>query len=159
SYPNKLKLLEDWMGFYAEPWLREARDKVRSFPDDIGGQIPASDFDKLAEAVEKAIKAALIENHGSLPRHHDHNHLVSMCQSTGVWEILPPALQGLVQEIESYQSKKQADTVNESSSSGSADQSSAEKLRKYFFVARRLIDYMEFHVIGNDSVLKRLKVS
>jgi len=31
-------------------------------------------------------------------------------------------------------------------------------VQRYFSVARRLIDYMEYHVIGNDSVLKRLKV-
>jgi HEPN domain-containing protein len=147
------------MGFYAEPWLREARDKIRLVPEEISGQhAAASDFDKLADAVEKAIKAALIENHGSLPRQHDHSHLVSMCQSTGVWEILPPALQGLVQEIESYRSKKAA-AASTPISSGSTDHSSAEKLQRYFFVARRLIDYMEFHVIGNDSVLKRLKVA
>src|SRR6478609_3691225 len=128
------------MGFYAEPWLREARDKIRSVPEEMGGQkSAASDFDKLADAVEKAIKAALIENHGSLPLQHDHSHLVSMCQSTGVWEILPPALQGLVEEIESYRSKKAA-AVSNPISSGSADQSSAEKLQRYFFVARRLID-------------------
>ncbi|MGN6720815.1 MAG: HEPN domain-containing protein [Candidatus Binatia bacterium] len=147
------------MGFYAEPWLREARDKIRLVPEEISGQhAAASDFDKLADAVEKAIKAALIENHGSLPRQHDHSHLVSMCQSTGVWEILPPALQGLVEEIESYRSKKAA-AASTPISSGSTDHSSAEKLQRYFFVARRLIDYMEFHVIGNDSVLKRLKVA
>ena len=147
------------MGFYAEPWLREARDKIRSVPEEMAGQkSAASDFDKLADAVEKAIKAALIENHGSLPRQHDHSLLVSMCRSTGVWDILPPALQGLVEEIESYRSRK-ADVVSDSISSGSADHSPAEQLQRYFFVARRLIDYMEFHVIGNDSVLKRLKVA
>jgi HEPN domain-containing protein len=147
------------MGFYAEPWLREARDKIRSVPEETGGQkSAASDFDKLADAVEKAIKAALIENHGSLPLQHDHSQLVSMCRSTGVWDILPPALRGLVEEIESYRSKKAA-AVSDPISSGSADQSSAEQLQRYFFVARRLIDYMEFHVIGNDSVLKRLKVA
>ena len=147
------------MGFYAEPWLREARDKIRSVPEEMGGQkSAASDFDKLADAVEKAIKAALIENHGSLPLQHDHSQLVSMCRSTGVWEILPPALRGLVEEIESYRSKKAA-AVSDPMSSELADQSSAEQLQRYFFVARRLIDYMEFHVIGNDSVLKRLKVA
>jgi len=36
---------------------------------------------------------------------------------------------------------------------------SIEQLQKYFSVARRLIDYMEYHVIGNDSVLRRLKVA
>lgn len=147
------------MGFYAEPWLREARDKIRAVPEEISGQnLAGSDFDKLADAVEKAIKAALIENHGSLPMQHDHSQLVSMCRSTGVWEILPPALRGLVEEIESYRSKKAA-AVNDPMSSELADQSSAEQLQRYFFVARRLIDYMEFHVIGNDSVLKRLKVA
>ena len=146
------------MAFYADSWLREARDGIRSVPEQIAGQSPVpADFDKLAEAVEKAIKAALIENYGSLPHQHDHRQLVSMCQSTGVWEVLPPALRGLVQEIESY---RLAQTSHpEPILAASTQVSSAEKLQRYFFVARRLIDYMEFHVIGNDSVLKRLKVA
>ena len=137
------------MGFYAEPWLREARDRIKSFPNDTVSQ---AEFDKLAEAVEKAIKAALIESHGSLPQQHDHSKLVSICESTGVWDILPPALKGLVQEVESYRSTKTA-TAEPISGEASAE------LQRYFFIARRLIDYMEFHVIGNDSVLKRLKVA
>ena len=45
------------MGFYAEPWLREARDKIRSVPEEMGGQkSAASDFDKLADAVERRLK-------------------------------------------------------------------------------------------------------
>jgi len=138
------------MGFYAEPWLREARDRIKSFPNEAVSQ---AEFDKLAEAVEKAIKAALIESHGSLPQQHDHNKLVSICESTGVWDVLPPALKGLVQEVESYRSTKAA------AAEPISGESSAAELQRYFFVARRLIDYMEFHVIGNDSVLKRLKVA
>jgi HEPN domain-containing protein len=142
------------MGFYAEPWLREARDRINSFPNDTGiAAVGQGEFDKLAEAVDKAIKAALIENHGSLPQQHDHTKLVAICESTGVWDILPPALKGLVQEVESYRSMKMALTEPAS------NESSAAQLQRYFFVARRLIDYMEFHVIGNDSVLKRLKVA
>jgi len=145
------------MGFYAEPWLREARDRVRTLPHEAaerGGE--SADFNQLAEAVEKAIKAALIESHGSLPEEHDHSQLVSICQSTGVWDVLPPALRGLVQEIESYRA---ADIPSLNPAAAPDDESSAKKLQRYFFVARRLIDYMEFHVIGNDSVLKRLKVA
>jgi HEPN domain-containing protein len=146
------------MGFYAEPWLREARDRIRSLPHEATGESAESaDFNKLAEAVEKAIKAALIESHGSLPQQHDHSQLVSICQSTGVWDVLPPALRGLVQEIESYRSTDVA--VAKAPPDVPSEESSAEKLQRYFFVARRLIDYMEFHVIGNDSVLKRLKVA
>jgi hypothetical protein len=142
------------MGFYAEPWLREARDRIDSFPAQCGSEaVGQADFDKLADAVDKAIKAALIESHGSLPQQLDHSKLVSICESTGVWDILPPALRGLVQEVESYRSKRLTATDL------SANPSSSEQLKRYFFVARRLIDYMEFHVIGNDSVLKRLKVA
>lgn len=142
------------MGFFAEPWLREARDRIKSFRDDSTGTNPGpEDFNKLAEAVEKAIKAALIENHGSLPSQHDHSQLVSICQTTGVWDVLPPALKGLVQEVECYRSSASA------MSQPPSEATSAEQLQRYFFVARRLIDYMEFHVIGNDSVLKRLKVA
>lgn len=146
------------MGFYAEPWLREARDRIRFFPNETAGESAESaDFNHLAEAVEKAIKAALIESHGSLPQQHDHSQLVSICQSTGVWDVLPPALRGLVQEIESYRSTDVV--VAKVPPDVAFEESSAEKLQRYFFVARRLIDYMEFHVIGNDSVLKRLKVA
>jgi HEPN domain-containing protein len=141
------------MGFYAEPWLREARDRIRSLPDIASDDFGPDDFDKLAEAVEKAIKAALIENHGSLPTEHDHTKLVSICQTTGVWDVLPPALKGLVQEVESYRS------TNDTVSPPASGESSLQELQRYFFIARRLIDYMEFHVIGNDSVLKRLKVA
>jgi hypothetical protein len=142
------------MGFYADSWLREARDRVGPYCEQppLGNNWSIPDFEKISDAVEKAIKAALVECHGSIPSQHDHNKLVSLCQTTGVWDVLPPALKGLVKEVESYR------TVNASAASGSAT-SSPEQLQKYFFIARRLIDYMEYHVIGNDSVLKRLKVA
>ena len=142
------------MRFYADPLLREARENVKSLPSEA---TPASaispNFDQLAEAVEKAIRAALVENHGSVAQQLNQGQLVSICQSTGVWDVLPPALKGLIQEVERYRSK------NLKPSSPSVDRDSSEQLQKYFIVARRLIDYMEFHVIGNDSVLKRLKVA
>jgi HEPN domain-containing protein len=142
---------EDLMGFYADSWLREARDRVGTYPEQPGGgnYWSTTDFEKISEAVEKAIKAALVERHGSIPQQHDHDKLVSLCQTTGVWDVLPPALKSLVKEVESYRL---------ASPSGSAT-SSPEQVQKYFVIARRLIDYMEYHVIGNDSVLRRLKVA
>ena len=142
------------MGFYAEPWLREARDHIKSMPMQTAGtQIVPGDFDKLADAVEKAIKAALVEQSGTIPRQLEGKNLVSICQSTGVWEILPPALRGLVQEVASLRSTGSA-ASHLPNSAGSIAQP-----QRYFDIARGLIDYMEFHVIGNDSVLKRLKVA
>ena len=142
------------MGFYAEPWLREARDHIKSVPDRTGSTlIEAGDFDKLADAVEKAIKAAIIENSGRMPQQLENQSLVSICQTTGVWDVLPPALKGLVQEVSSLRSA--------SASLGQrlgGDKSSAQ-LHRYFQIAHGLIDYMEYHVIGNDSVLKRLKIA
>lgn len=141
------------MGFYADPLLREARERVQILPNQTAIDPAPPDFDQLVEAVEKAIKAALIENHGSLPQQHDHRRLVTICQSTGVWDVLPPALRGLIEEVEIYQSSRSA------SHSLASPASSFEQLQKYFFAARRFIDYMEFHVIGNDSVLRRLNVA
>jgi hypothetical protein len=142
------------MGFYAEPWLREARDHIKAAPIKTEGtQAGPGDFDKLADAVEKAIKAALVENCGTIPQQLASQNLVAMCQATGVWDILPPALKGLVQEVASLRS---ASTVSSELSRGD---SSTAQLERYFQIARGLIDYMEFHVIGNDSVLKRLKVA
>ena len=142
------------MGFYAEPWLREARDHIRSVPMQTDGiTAETDDFDKLAEAVEKAIKAALIENSGTIPQQLESQNLVSICQTTGVWDILPPALRCLVQEVASLRSTSRV------ISKPVAGNGSSAQLQRYFQIARGLIDYMEFHVIGNDSVLKRLKVA
>jgi HEPN domain-containing protein len=142
------------MGFYADSWLREARDRVGAYPDQTGGgnYWSTTDFEKISEAVEKAIKAALVECHGSIPQQHDHDKLVSLRQTTGVWDVLPPALKSLVKEVESYRLASASDAPESATSS-------PEQLQKYFVVARRLIDYMEYHVIGNDSVLRRLKVA
>ena len=142
------------MGFYADSWLREARARVGKYPEQpTGGNYwNTTDFEKISEAIEKAIKAALVECHGSIPRQYDHNKLVSLCQTTGVWDVLPPALKSLVVEVESYRA------ANASAAAGSVT-SSPEQLQRYFVIARRLIDYMEYHVIGNDSVLRRLKIA
>ncbi len=139
------------MGLFSEPWLREARDHIKLVSDNTSDRkTHPIQFDKLAEAVEKAIKAALIENHGSMPRQLDQQNLVSICQATGMWDVLPPALRGLVQEVQSFRATSSASQVQ---------QSSVEQLQRYFVVARNLIDYMEFHIIGNDSILKRLTVA
>ncbi len=142
------------MGFYAEPWLREARDHIKSVPDRTGSaSSETGDFEKLADAVEKAIKAAIIENSGRMPQQLENQSLISICQTTGVWDVLPPALKGLVQEVSSLRS------TNDSTMQRLTGNNSSAQLRRYFQIARGLIDYMEFHVIGNDSVLKRLKVA
>jgi len=139
------------MGLFAEPWLRQARDHIKLVSDNTPEKKTTPvEFDKLAEAVEKAIKAALVESHGSVPSQLDHQNLVSICQTTGVWDVLPPALRGLVQEVQSFRAPD---------SPAPRQQSSADQLQRYFIVARGLIDYMEFHIIGNDSVLKRLTVA
>jgi HEPN domain-containing protein len=139
------------MGLYGDAWLREARTRVASDPQNKS--FTPTEFDDLADAVEKAIMAALIESHGSLPAKHNHKKLVSICQSTGVWDVLPPALQSLVQEVEAYRLESELGQL------AAQDSNKAEVLKRYFSVARRLIDYMEYHVIGNDSVLRRLKVA
>ena len=140
------------MGVFAEPWLREARDQIKLVSDNnTDKKNNPVQFDKLAEAVEKAIKAALVENHGSLPRQLDHHNLVSICQATGVWDVLPPALRGLVQEVQSFRSTISPAPVQQ--------HTSVEQLQRYFIVARGLIYYLDFHIIGNDSVLKRLTVA
>jgi HEPN domain-containing protein len=143
------------MGLHGDVWLREARDRIKpSFAKSVESQGRSADLDQLADAIEKAIKAALIENHGSIPAKHDHQKLVAICQNTGVWDVLPPALRTLVQEVESYRSAMEMNAQD----SGDAASMRAE-LGEYFDVTRRLIDYMEYHVIGNDSVLRRLKVA
>jgi hypothetical protein len=142
------------MGFYATRWLREARDNINACSEHLAGTNLSGDgeFEKVATAVENSIKAALIECHGSIPQECDHTRFVSMCQTTGVWEVLPPVMRTLVQEVESYRVGKPSDMRGPALSS-------PEQLQKYSFIARRLIDYMEDHVIGNDSILKRLKVA
>ena len=144
------------MGFYADAWLREARNRINIQPDQLTAieNVTAEGLGTLTDAVEKAIKAALIENYGSIPQKHDHKKLVVICQSTGVWEILPPALKDLVQEVDSYEAFAGSDGT-----SSKVLLAPADKLQRYFSLTHRLIDYIEYHVIGNDSVLRRLRVA
>lgn len=142
------------MGFYAEAWLREARDRIDAESKQFPGTVRSKDteFETISAAVEKAITAALIERHGSIPQNHEHDKLVSLCETSGVWDILPPAFRRLVQEVESYHTANRPGMVQ-------FDASSPEQLQNYYFITRRLIDYVEDHVIGNDSVLRRLQVA
>jgi HEPN domain-containing protein len=144
------------MGLHGDALLREARDGIKPPPEQSAKSDDPNptNFNQLADAVEKAIKAALIENHGSLPAKHDNQKLVAICQNTGVWDILPPALRTLVQEVEIYRATALKNTHDPADAA-----SKREELKKYFRVTRRLIDYMEYHVIGNDSVLRRLRVA
>ena len=68
--------------------------------------------------------------------------------------IFASSMRTLIQEVESYRS-----AVEKNSQESHDGASKGEELKKYFSVTRRLIDYMEYHVIGNDSVLRRLKVA
>lgn len=144
------------MGLHGDALLREARDTIKPLPEQSAKSDDGAptNFNLLADAVEKAIKAVLIENHGSLPAKHDHQKLVAICQNTGVWDVLPPALRTLVQEVEIYRG-----TALKSTQKSAEAASRREELKRYFGVTRRLIDYIEYHVIGNDSVLRRLKVA
>src|SRR5438093_11654456 len=87
-------LLEDLMSFYADPWLREARNSVSSGPGQASATsgLSSLEFDRLAEAVEKAIKAALIENHGSIPQQHHYNMLVSLYVITCALDVISPTI-------------------------------------------------------------------
>jgi HEPN domain-containing protein len=73
------------MGFYADSWLREARDRVGAYPDQTGGgnYWSTTDFEKISEAVEKAIKAALVECHGSIPQQHVTTNLCLSARQPG----------------------------------------------------------------------------
>src|SRR5438093_13419509 len=129
------------MSFYADPWLREARNSVNSGPDQASATsgLSSPEFDKLAEAVEKAIKAALIENHSSIPQQHNHKKLVALCETTSVWDILPPALKNLVQEVETYRL-----TYAHHTDGCVVHFSCSEQVQRYISYTRMLIDFQYY---------------
>lgn len=137
------------MQFFADSWLREARDRVTSCRSAGGAGAPSpADLETLADAAEKAIKAALIECHGSIPEQYNADRLVTTCQKTGLWDVLPPALRKFVQGLDHSHLRN------------ASDRKAAQPLiDSYFCIAPRFIDYIEQHVIGNHSVLKRLSVA
>jgi len=137
------------MQLFADSWLREARDRISSCQPAIGAGAPTpADLETLADAAEKAIKAALIECHGSIPDQYNADRLVTTCQKTGLWDVLPPALRKFVQG------------VDHSAFTNTSELKTAQApIDSYFCIAPRFIDYIEQHVIGNHSVLKRLSVA
>jgi hypothetical protein len=65
------------MGLHGDALLREARDTIKTIPEQSAKSddgVPTN-LNNLADAVEKEIKAALIESHGSLPAKHDDQKL------------------------------------------------------------------------------------
>jgi hypothetical protein len=140
------------MRVFADSWLREARTYISSCrqPADNGKSPRAADLQRLADATDKAIKAALIESNGTIPQQYDHRRLVATCQSSGLWDVLPPTLKNFVQEVEPYSGAGAA---------GSNETRYGIGCEKYFSVAPKFVDYIEQHVLGNNSVLKRLTVA
>jgi hypothetical protein len=140
------------MRVFADSWLKEARIHISSCRNPAVNTTPPEpeELQKIAEATEKAIKAVLIESHGTIPHDYNHHKLVATCQVTGLWDVLPPTLKNFVQEVEPY-SRASAAPSNETPYAAGSE--------KYFSVAPRFIDYIEQHVIGNNSVLKRLNVA
>lgn len=140
------------MRLFADSWLKEARIRISSCQKAADANRPdPADLQKLADATEKAIKAALIESHGTIPQQYSHYELVATCQKTGLWDVLPPTLRKFVQEVEPYSRSDGGDS--------SAALNYAAGFEKYFSVAPTFVDYIEQHVIGNNSVLKRLTVA
>ena len=140
------------MRLFADSWLKEARIRISSCQTATDAHSPgAQDLQKIADATEKAIKAALIESHGTIPRQYNNYQLVTTCQKTGLWDVLPPALKNFVQEVEPYTKADAGDS--------NSTPAYAARFEKYFSLAPRFVDYIEQHVIGNDSVLKRLTVA
>jgi hypothetical protein len=140
------------MRLFADSWLKEARIRISSFQKAVDANRPGpADLQKLADATEKAINAALIESHGTIPQQYSHYELVATCQKTGLWDVLPPTLRKFVEEVEPYRRADGADS--------NALSMYAAGFEKYFAVAPTFVDYIEQHVIGNNSVLKRLTVA
>jgi hypothetical protein len=140
------------MRLFADSWLKEARIRISSCQKAADANRPGrEDLQQLADAAEKAIKAALIESHGTIPQQYSHYELVATCQKTGLWDVLPPSLKQFVQEVEPY-SRADGEDSQAVSTYGAG-------FEKYFSVAPTFVDYIEQHVIGNNSVLKRLTVA
>jgi hypothetical protein len=140
------------MALFADSWLKEARTHISSWQNrPVSADPPGpGDLHKIAEATAKAIKAALVERRGAIPHQYNHHKLVATCQATGLWDVLPPMLKAFVQEVEPY---------NHAGGLSSNGKPYSVGHEKYFSVAPKFIDYIEQHVIGNNSVLKRLNVA
>ncbi|MGH7828268.1 MAG: hypothetical protein ACREQ7_24195 [Candidatus Binatia bacterium] len=140
------------MRLFADSWLKEARHGISSCRTIIEADPPGrADLRKLADATEKAIKAALIESNGTIPQRYEDYQLVATCQKTGLWDVLPPTLKSFVQEVEPYNRGDAGDS--------NTNLTYAAPFEKYFCMAPMFVDYIEQHVIGNHSVLKRLTVA
>jgi hypothetical protein len=138
------------MGMLADSWLKEARAQINSCQNLATHHPDPADMKKLANAALTAVKAVVMESHGEIPQQYHDPKLVTLCQKTGVWDVLPPVLKNFVQEIEPY--------GGANGGAASAPTVTSGALQKCFSVAPRFVDYIEQHVIGNDSVLSRLTV-
>jgi hypothetical protein len=56
----------------------------------------------LFTGIEKAIKAPIVEQYGTIPGSFQTHRLVTICKKSGLWQIFDPGLQGFLLDIDRF---------------------------------------------------------
>jgi hypothetical protein len=91
-------ICEPPMRLETSEWIREARVAIESAHREFTAcsSFTAPACENLFTGVEKAAKTLVYEQYGHIPRSFHHHKLTTLCQSAGLWGLLPTNLQSFV---------------------------------------------------------------
>jgi hypothetical protein len=137
---------------HASRWFHQAKTNLASLSADLSQTESVSDLSykdfHMAHAL--AINGVIAAKGGSIPGQHK---LVSICQSIGLWPVMPPKLQEHLIAIDCF-----VDPV-ETGGQASAASLTVDELKERLQIAPKFLFFMENHVASNPLILGGLTVS
>lgn len=137
-----------------QSWLYEGREFLGNAEDKFAkaSSLNAGAVENLVKAYEYGIKAPIVETHGCVPVSFQNHRLISLCQSGGLWSLLPVHLQDAIREIEPfypcYRGKLAYETLVSSSTPG--------QWGGRIKAANQFLDFIEKRVVCDSVTFNRL---
>jgi hypothetical protein len=137
-----------------ETWLHEVSTDLDEVKQGFtkAGFMTGGNCERLFKAYEKTVKAPVVEKFGSVPRRFRTHELSTLCQSYGLWPILPAKLKAAITGIEPFYPVY----PNELGYITIISSSSVAEWGNRITVAIELLDHIEKNVICDSVAFSRL---
>jgi hypothetical protein len=137
-------------------WLHEARTDLAEVDQAVtkSGSMTGGNCERLFKVYEKAVKAPVVEKFHSVPGSYQTHDLSKLCQSYGLWTMLPVNLQSGITDIAPFYPVY----PREAAYNTLVSSSSVSVWENRIAVATELLNYVEKNVICDTVAFAKLKL-
>jgi hypothetical protein len=135
-------------------WLHEARIDLAEVQQDFtrAGSMTGGNCERLFKVYEKTVKAPIVDKFGSVPRSFHTHGLSTLCQSYGLWPLLPAQLKSAITDIEPFYPVY----PNETAYTTLVSSSSVSDWGNRITAATEFLDHLEKHIICDSVAFGKL---